>query len=153
MWPIVVKHSMKNTPDDNTAHLQLMAWAKQHGTDVMQKFIFKSRARLPSLINDIWQWEHVEQDLPFARMSRMDALQVAAGAGCSCEGKWTAIVKESLETNNLDAQSLFSDIFAALQQGRSATTPVIVMAGSRGGEGKAILLKALMDVYGAAHVS
>ena len=151
VWPIVVKHNFKNTPDDSTAHLQLIAWATSHGTQSMQKFLFKNRARLSTLIEDIWQWELVEQSLPFARMSRIEGLKAAAEAGCKCEGRWAAIVKASFEANNIDAHALCSDILAALQQGRSATTPVIVLAGSRGGEGKSVFLKALLAVYGVNH--
>jgi hypothetical protein len=61
-------------------------------------------------------------------------------------------VKASFEANSIDVQALCSDILAALQQGRSATTPVIVLAGTRGGEGKSVLLKALLSVFGANHV-
>ena len=90
VWPIVVKHAFKNTGDDKTAHLQLIAWAKQHATENMQKFLFKNRARLPALIEDIWEWELVEKSLPCTRMSRHDALKAAAEAGCNCSGKWVS---------------------------------------------------------------
>ena len=152
VWPIVVRHNMRNTADDETAHLQLKAWAKQHGTARMQKFLFKIRSRLPALIDDIWEWEQVEQSLPFAQMSRMDALGAASQAGCSCGGQWADIVKKSFDANNINVEALCSDILAALQQGRGATTPVIVLAGVRGGEGKSVLLKALLAVFGVSHV-
>jgi len=152
VWPVVVKHQMRNTPDDQTAHLQLIAWAKAHATENMQKFLFKNRARLPGLIEDIWQWELVERSLPAARMSRIDGLKAAVEAGCKCGGQWAATVKESFEANGIDVQALCSDILAALEQGRGATTPVIVMAGARGGEGKSLFLKALLSVYGVNHV-
>jgi hypothetical protein len=152
VWPIVVRHNMRNTADDETAHLQLKAWVKQHGTARMQKFLFKIRSRLPALIDDIWEWEQVEQSLPFAQMSRMDALGAASQAGCSCGGQWADIVKKSFDANNINVEALCSDILAALQQGRGATTPVIVLAGVRGGEGKSVLLKALLAVFGVSHV-
>ena len=152
VWPIVVKHNFKNTPDDNTAHQQLKAWVKKHGSEGMQKFLFKNRARLSTLIEDIWEWELVEKSLPYARQTRMQGLKAAAEAGCKCEGRWAAIVIESFEANDIDVQALCSDILVALQQGRSATTPVIVLAGSRGGEGKSVFLKALLSVFGVEHV-
>ena len=152
VWPIVVNQNFRNTPDDDTAHLQLMAWAKQHGTEAMQKFLFKSRARLPMLIQDIWQWERVEQDLPFARMTRMEALKLSAQSPCKCGGRWAQIVKISFDENGIDVEALCSDILAALELGRGATTPVIVLAGSRGGEGKSVFLKALLPVFGESHV-
>lgn len=152
VWPIVVKHKMRNTADDETAHLQLMAWAKQHGTGKMRTYLFKNRSRLAGLIEDIWQWELVEQDLPFARTSRMEALKLAAQAGCKCNGQWAAMVRASFEANNIDAQALCSDVLAALQHGRCPTTPVIVLAGDRGGEGKSLFMKALLSVYGVNHV-
>ena len=152
VWPIVVKHSMKNSVDDNTAHLQLMAWAKTHGTAGMQMFLFKNRARLPALIEDIWQWEHVEQDLPVARMSRMELLRAAANSGCKCRGQWADIVKASFEANGIDAKVLCSDILNSLQEGRGAATPVVTLAGSRGGEGKSALLKGMLGVFGVSNV-
>ena len=152
VWPIVVKEKIRNTPDDSTAHLQLIAWAKQHGTESMQKFLFKNRARLPALIEDIWQWEEVESSLPAARMSRMEALKAAAAGECKCGGQWARLVKLSFDLNGIDARALCSDILAALENGRCPTTPVLVLAGSRGGEGKSALLKALVDVFGVSHV-
>ena len=152
VWPIVVKHKMRNSADDTTTHAQLIAWAKQHGTERMQKFLFKNRARLPALIEDIWKWEEVESSLPAARMGRMDALHAAATAGCKCGGQWARLVKLSFDRNGIDVRALCSDILAALDRGRGPTTPVIALAGSRGGEGKSALLKALVDVFGGSHV-
>ena len=152
VWPIVVKHNMRNTADDTTAHIQLIAWAKEHGTERMQQFLFKHRARLPALIEDIWTWEEVESSLPAARMGRMETMHAAAAGPCKCGGEWARIVKQSFEMNRIDAHRLCSDILAALEQGRGPSNPVIVLAGQRGGEGKSILLKALVDVFGVSHV-
>ena len=152
VWPIVVKHNIRDTPDDATAHSQLKAWAKDHATEAMQKFLFKNRSRIPGLIEDIWEWELVEKNLPMARMGRMDTLKAAVEAGCKCGGQWAKIVKTSFDDNKIDVEALCSDILSAMQKGRSVSTPVIVLAGKVGGEGKSVFLKALLSVFGAHHV-
>ena len=55
IWPIVVRHGFENTPDDTSAAQQLQAWAKQYASIPMRDFLFKIRARLPALIDDIWE--------------------------------------------------------------------------------------------------
>ena len=50
IWPVVVKNNIKNSADDQTAHLKLMEYAKKHCTLPMQQFLFKNRAHLPSLL-------------------------------------------------------------------------------------------------------
>eukprot|EP00973_Karenia_brevis_P062238 8657550-Karenia_brevis.AAC.1 len=57
VWPIVVQQGFENTPDDMTAAKQLQAWAKKHASLPMRDFLFKHRAKLSALINDIWSWE------------------------------------------------------------------------------------------------
>ena len=46
VWPIVVRHRFQNTPDDQDAHLKLIAHAKRHCSAGVQAFLFKHRARL-----------------------------------------------------------------------------------------------------------
>ena len=60
LWPIVVANDIKNTPDDPNGDLHLMAWVKEKGTLEMQQFCFKQRAKLKSLIDDIWRYAFLE---------------------------------------------------------------------------------------------
>jgi hypothetical protein len=49
--------------------------------------------------------------------------------------------------NDIDALELCHDILDALIRGRSETTPVVVLAGLLGGEGKSVFLKALHAIF------
>jgi hypothetical protein len=118
----------------------------------MQTFLFKHRARLSGLIDDIWKWECVEADLAVAKLTRMEAVRQAAQEACVCKGCWKHHVLKSLEINHIDKDALFEDILGALLAGRSESIPVIVLAGARGGEGKSMLLKALLTLFGDRHV-
>ena len=44
------------------------------------------------------------------------------------------------------------DVMHALANGRSETTPVIVLAGDRGGEGKSMFFKGIFALFGDRHV-
>ena len=54
--------------------------------------------------------------------------------------------------NGIDLAELCADVLRSLTAGRSEATPVLVMAGSRGGEGKSFFLKPLISVYGHEYV-
>jgi len=148
VWPVVVQHNFRDTSDVPTAHLQLIAWAKTHCSRELQAFLFKHRARLSTLIEDIWRWETVEDLLTTARQSRLEAMHAAVGSPYVCGGAWLALVTASFIANSVRVQELCCDIVSALRVGRSETTPVIVLAGRSGGEGKSVFLKALCSVFG-----
>ena len=154
LYPIVVDHGFRNKPDDATAHLQLIAFAKESCSKEMQKMIFRldRRNQLPGLIDSIWQWETVGDTLTFAKRSRVETLREATRLPCICGGAWHAKVNESFVANGIDAVALCSDVYKALLVGRSEATLVIVMAGARGGEGKSIFMKGLNAVYGTDNV-
>ena len=57
-----------------------------------------------------------------------------------------------VESDSINGAELCKDILDALTSGRSESTPVIVLAGDRGGEGKSMFLKALIALFGANHV-
>eukprot|EP00973_Karenia_brevis_P027781 3828843-Karenia_brevis.AAC.1 len=81
----------------------------------------------------------------------MDAMHEAAKSDCICQGTWLTHVKESFQANAIPVPELCHDILHALREGRNETVPVIVLAGSRGGEGKSLFLKALFAVFGDKH--
>ena len=148
IWPIVVENGFRNGPDEHVAHLKLISYVKAHCSRDMQMFLFKRRQALPALIEAIWQWERVGDMLEDASRSRVDALRAAAAGSCICDGKWPTIVAQSVIANGIDLQEMCRDVFAALEDGRSETTPVIVLAGARGGEGKSFFLKPLQALFG-----
>jgi hypothetical protein len=118
----------------------------------MQKFLFKIRARLPSLIEDIWEWEGVEEYLVEAQRTRVAALQAASQSKCVCAGRWKEYAELIMGANNVPVQELCRDIMYSLTHGRSEDNPIIVLAGRRGGEGKSFFLKALFAVFGYEQV-
>ena len=156
VWPIVVRNNIRNTHDDMNGARTLMAWAVDHASAPMRDFLFKHRSRLSALIDDIWKWENVKEDLAIARCCRTQALQAAAQRPCMSQGQgpchWTHYVLESFKANAIDIAELCATILNALASGRCESVPVVVLAGSRGGEGKSLFLKALFSVFGYEHI-
>ena len=152
IYPIIVQKGFRNTDDYPHAHLDVIAYVKKHCSTAIQGYVWKHRARLSALINDVWQWETVDDTLATAKMSRLGALQQAAASPCTCGGAWLNAVVGSFVANAIDVRALCKDIVASLTVGRSETLPVPVLAGAMGGEGKSLLLKALASVYGAQHL-
>ena len=146
VWALVVRANIRNTPDDRSAHIRLAAYAKQHCGDAMVHYLFRRRQRLPTMIDDIWQWERAEQLAEVACKSRLELLQAAAQSACTCEGAWPALVVSAFLQNGLSISELCNAVLNALVKGRSETTPVIVLAGGQGGEGKSMFLKPLHSV-------
>ena len=152
VWPIVVRHGFRNTADDQTAHLQLIAFAKERCSAAMQSFLFRHRHRLPGLIDDVWQWECVGDTLTSARQSREAALRVAAAGKCVCHGRWLEQAVAILVANNVPVRDLCRSVYEAFAAGRSEKVPVITFAGERGGEGKSFILKPMAAIFGHEYV-
>ena len=148
VYPIVVQKQFRNTADYPHAHLELIAYVKAHASGAMQAYVWKNRGRLSALIDDVWQWETVEDALRAAKEDRMSGVWRAAQGRCVCGGLWLSAVVDSFVQNKVNVQELCKDIVHALAQGRDETTPVIVLAGASGGEGKSLFLKALITLFG-----
>ena len=148
VYPVVVRQDICNSADYPFAHLELIAYAKKHCSVPMQAYVWKHRARLPGLIDDVWQWENVEDVLKTVKESRYNAVQRAACSPCVCNGDWLTAVVSSFLLNHVDVQALSADVLHAIVHGRSETTPVVVLAGSSGGEGKSLFLKGLFALFG-----
>ena len=73
--------------------------------------------------------------------------QAAAQSACTCDGAWPALVVGAFLQNGLSISELCNAVLNALVKGRSETTPVIVLAGGQGGEGKSMFLKPLHSVF------
>ena len=152
VYPLVVQNNFRNTADDQTAHLQLIAFAKEKCSRAMWSFLFRIRARLPTLIDDIWRWENVVEEVGASRQTRWDALRAARDTACVCAGKWGPLVEASMAANGISAEELCRDVAHSLQEGRGEQTPVVVLAGAHGGEGKSLFLKCLFNVFGEDRV-
>ena len=93
---------------------------------------------MPGLIDDLWAWETVDAQLALAQQTRVEVLAAAASRQCICGGDWLAFVVSSLVRNNIDVTQLCRDIYYSLQHGRASSTPVLVLCGAFGGEGKSL---------------
>ena len=113
-----------------------MQHLKAHGTSALHAFAFKNRAKLSTLIDDVWSWETVDDTLRFLKMKRLDRLRQAATGVCICCGSWPAHAEQIIRNNDLDARAFFKDLLNALHKGRGPSVPVLVLAGREGGEGK-----------------
>jgi hypothetical protein len=147
VWAMVVRAGIRNTDDDHTAHQQLAQYAKSHCSGAMRAWLFKNRAKLPGLIDDIWQWECVEGILAETRRGRVEALQDAAESPCICADTWPKHVVKVMTANGISITELCHDVHYALTNGRGETTPVVVLAGAAGGEGKSFFLKPLLQIF------
>ena len=139
--------SARNTHDNREAHLQLIAKAKEFCTPAMQT-LFRIRRKLPSLMDDLWQWGEASDRLELSTNSRMAALADAMVAPCRCHGEWWPCVHGALTANGIATEQLAHDFYLNFASGRSETVPVIVLAGLYGGEGKSLLLSPIPAFLG-----
>lgn len=148
VWGVVVRAGIRNTDDNRTADLQLARYAKEHCSVAMCTFLFKNRGKLNQLIDDIWRWEKVDDVLAQAQRTRMDSVQAALKSPCVCGKQWFNTVVGGLLLNEINVPELCHTVLQVLKQGRSETTPVVVLAGAKGGEGKSMFFKGLAEVFG-----
>ena len=149
VWALVVRANVRNGADDKSAHHRLAQYAKANCGSTMVNHLFRIRHKLPSMIDDIWQWECIDEVVAYSCRTRLDALTLAAASPCQCKGRWLHYVVGCFLANSVNISELCRDIHTALSQGRGETTPIIVLAGATGGEGKSIFLKALFSVFPA----
>ena len=147
VWALVVRSKVRNTHDDRNAAKYLAAYAKQHCGEAMVQHLFRRRYQLNNLIDDIWEWEELDSIVAECRQTRVESVQAALDIPCDCRGAWLTNVIASFIANKIDIADLCHDIYDALQRGRSETTPVIVLAGNVGGEGKSMFLKPLFKIF------
>ena len=152
VWPLVVRHNIRNTAENPEAHLRLMQVARQSCSPAMLAFLFKNRQRLPALIDEVWMWEEIDDRVALSAETRAEALFNALRKPCVCSGQWPAFVEAALRTNGVDAAALAHDIYSSLLQGRCESVPTVVLAGLQGGEGKSLLYSPLVALLGEDYV-
>jgi hypothetical protein len=148
LYPFIVRHNIRNTADFQYADDLLVQKLKAHGGPALTALAFKLRARLTSLINDVWAWEEVDDRLALVSATRLQRLEQAATEPCLCEGRWRAQAEEALKVNGITPQWFCSDILGSLRDGRREDRPVVVLVGRLGGEGKSFLLAPLRRMFG-----
>ena len=148
VWPLVVKHNIRNDHDQQDGHLRLIQVAKKSCSPSMVSYLFSIRHKLNKLIDDIWTWECVDDCLHLSQRSRMAALEDGMQGECVCQGAWTHYVRQALALNGLCEAELAHDIYVSFANGRSETTPVVTLVGLRGGEGKSLVFYPLDAVLG-----
>ena len=152
LWPIVVESGIRNTAEDRQAHLRFMHYVKDRCSAATCAFVFKNRARLSTLIDDIWRWESIDVAVAIASQTLPQALSAATTRPCSCNGSWPRFASYALGSNRIDVPALCKSIIHSLSEGRSPASPIVTLAGVTGGEGKSFFLKGLAAVVGSEHV-
>ena len=152
LYAVIVKAGIRNSPDDPWAVKRLIAHLKEHATPALFQLAFRIRGRLSSLIDDVWAWETVGDDIVALSQSRWERLISATLSPCVCGGAWRRVAEWVLHANGLDAQALCRHIAASLYHGRNESMPVLVLMGKQGGEGKSFLLSPLRRIFGQEHV-
>ena len=102
VWPLVVRHGIRNTADNQQAHLRLIQIARETCSPAMLAFLFRIRKRLPALIDDVWTWEEIHDHVALSEKSRMDCLLASARQTCCCGGQWHDFVGRALLANGTD---------------------------------------------------
>jgi len=148
VWPLVVKHNIRNDHDNNDGVLRLIKVARASCSPEMVDFLFKNRQKLNKLIDDIWTWETVDDLLHLSQRSRVTALEESMRQPCVCGGAWMQEVRKVLFLNGINEAELGHDIYVSFVKGRSETTPVVTLAGKQGGEGKSLIFFPLTAVLG-----
>ena len=152
LWPIVVESGIMNTPEKRDAHLRLMQYARRWCSPATSAFVFKNRARLPALIDDIWKWESIDSAVDVANQTLLQQLNAATSKPCSCGGRWSRFAAYALGMNRVDVPALCKSVLHVLCEGRSPNSLIVTLAGESGGEGKSFFIKGLAAVVGTANV-
>ena len=103
LYAVIVAQGFRNTPDFHHAADLLISYLKKHGDSRLVSFAFKIRARLSSLIDDVWSWERVDARVALSTQTRVQRLLAAASQPCICEGMWRRLAEQSFQLNGIDA--------------------------------------------------
>jgi hypothetical protein len=72
VWPLVVKHGIRNTHDNQDGHLRLFQIARQECSPAMVNYLFKIRGQLNRLIDDVWTWECIDDRVRLSNQTRAE---------------------------------------------------------------------------------
>ena len=142
-YPIIVRNGFRNTPDDHIAAEKLIQWLKQHGSPSLVTVAFKNCHKLPSILDDVWSWETVDDFLEVHGRTRLQLLQHALSIPRACQRSWLQAALQLLMRNQLGIQDLCTRLLRSMSLGMREDVPVIVLMARFGGEGKSFLLSLL----------
>jgi hypothetical protein len=151
LYTVIVEKGFKNTPDDPWAHKKLGEYLKANNSRLYQ-FAFKTRHKLAALIDDVWAWERLGDDLRLLSQSRWERFLAAGQEPCTCQGVWRHWAEKALAANNINPVILCTHVCHSLFQGRCESLPVVVLMGRSGGEGKSFFFSPLTSIFGKEYV-
>ena len=70
VWPLVVRHGIRNTDDNQEAYLRLIEVATDKCSPAMVQFLFRIRRKLPGLIDDVWKWHEIKDHVRWGHCPR-----------------------------------------------------------------------------------
>ena len=152
LYAVVVREGFRNTADDPWAAKKLINHLQEYGGQGLWQVAWRMRSRLSALIDDVWSWETVSDDLRLLGQTRLETFHAAARGQCVCRGAWRQAAEYVLQANGLDPQQLCGDIYRAIVHGRHESLPVLCLVGRFGGEGKSFFFAPLKKIFGAEHV-
>ena len=152
LYGIIVRENFRNTADNPFAHKRLIAYLKQFASPALFQFAFRTRQKLSSLIDDVWSWETVSDDLALLGQSRWQRLLAAGQEPCVCQGSWRQCAEWCIAANGINPIEFCSYVCQTMYHGRCESLPVVVLMGRSGGEGKSFLLSPLRTIFGEEHV-
>ena len=152
LYGIIVREKFRNTADDPWAHKRLIQYLKEFASPALFQFAFRIRQRLPSLIDDVWTWETVSDDLSFIGQSLWARLLAAGQEECTCQGAWRHCAEWCLAANGINPTEFCSHVCQSIYHGRCESLPLVVLMGRAGGEGKSFILSPLSTIFGVENV-
>ena len=148
LWPIIIRENI--LPDEVCAE-KLMAYAKRSGGKALVEFCFANWDKLPGIVAKSWKTEKVEDLVAVAARSRMEILEEACNASCTCGGQWADFAYTILCQNDHNPAQWCKAVADSLMAGRSKGT-LVCHAGFEGNEGKSFLFRPLTLVFGEDNV-
>ena len=148
IYAIIVEQGFRNTPDDRNADKRLGLYCKEHCSPEIYRFAFQNRHKLPGLIDDVWEWERLEEGVKLSNLTRVQRVCQARQQQCTCGGLWRRIAEDALMQNSIDPADFAEHVFLLLRDGRREDRKVVVLVGRFGGEGKSFLLAPLRHIFG-----
>ena len=148
LWPIIIKENI--LPDEVCAE-KLMAYAKRSGGRALVEFCFANWDKLPAIVAKSWKTETVEDLVAVAAQSRMEILEQACAASCTCGGQWVDFARAILSQNGRNPVQWCKAVTDSLVVGRSKGN-LVCHAGFEGNEGKSFLFRPLPLVFGEDNV-
>ena len=148
LYAIIADQGFRNTPDDRTAHKRLALYCKEHCSPEIYRFAFQNRQKLSGLIDSVWEWEEMAQDLATTSLTRLERLRRAGTTPCTCGGLWRRVAENALTQNGIDPADFAEHVFLLFRDGRREDRKVVVLVGRFGGEGKSFLLAPLRAIFG-----